>query len=374
MDRREFIISSLVGSSSLIFPTYFLRSAQKKLDILVLGGTNFVGPALVNEAMERGHNVTLFNRGKTDPNLFPNIELLVGNRFPNKGNGLTELNNKRTWDVVIDTWDEEPGCVNLTARLLKDRVQQYVYISSIAVYRQYSIIGITEEGPLPNAIDYSDSFQTDLSYPIRKRSSEQVIQKYFKNKSTILRCTTILGLDSGKKDPNNQEAAAYWGLRLLSNQPILIPNDDSALFQYIDVKDVATFCFNAIEKELSGPFNLVGPRKPLTLIGFLEVWKEVIESNSEFIKVDPSVLHNKYNIQPFQHLPFWIPLNVPQPGFYQISNKRALNNSLSFKPLQETLADIMPSLLGHNLNSISYGLDRTKEQMIIKEWQKSAKY
>ena len=369
MDRKQFLKTGMMGCLALPSLTR-LRSTSDKLSILFLGGTNFVGPTIIGEALKRGHDVTLFNRGKTDPGLFPNLKHLRGNRYPDSGSGLAALKNNQNWDAVIDTWSREPGCVHETSRLLENRVNRYVYISSIATYRNYKEVGMTEEGPLLDAGEHVSSFNSDLSYPVRKRASEQAVAQIYGARGIIHRCTSIQGFDGGKKDPGNQSSAAYWGFRFLSGEKVLVPDDPTAVLQYIDVKDMARFVVRSIEKEMTGAFNLVGPRNPLPFREYISTWKKATGSASEIVRVDRSFL-NKHNIRPFVDIPLWIPLDEPEPGFYQISNNRAVSHGLTYRPLEDTLKDILSSLHGRTLDVISRGLDRERELKMINLWSET---
>jgi len=369
MDRKQFLKTGMLGC--LAIPSLsWLGSSSEKLNILFLGGTNFVGPAIIEEALKRGHHVTLFNRGKTDPGLFPTLKQLRGNRYPDRGSGLEALHTNQTWDAVIDTWSGEPGCVYETARLLENRADRYVYISSIATYRNYKKAGMTEEGPLLDAGEHISSFNPDLSYPVRKRASEQAVAQVYGSKGIIHRCTSIQGFDGGEKDPGNQSSAAYWGFRFLSGEKVLVPDDPEAVLQYIDVKDMARFVVRSIEKNMTGAFNLVGPRNPLPFREYISTWKEITGSSSEIVRVSRSFL-NRHNVRPFADIPLWIPLDEPEPGFYQISNDRAVSHGLTYRPLEDTLKDIMPGLQGRTLDAISRGLDRERELKLLKLWSKT---
>jgi 2'-hydroxyisoflavone reductase len=240
-----------------------------RLRLLVLGGTNCVGPHLVRTAIERGHEVTLFNRGITSPRMFPELETLLGDRYPDRGRGPAAPATPRTWDAVVDTWQEAPGCVDLTARMLARRAARYLSVSSIATYLNSHKRRMTEEGPLFDAAEHVGSFEADLGYVTRKRASEQAVERHFGERRILLRCTRVHGLNLDP-DPHNQ--GSYWPSRFLSGQPILAPDDPLARFQLIDVRDLARFAVNALENGFGGAFNVAGPEEPLLLRDYPLAW------------------------------------------------------------------------------------------------------
>lgn len=368
MNRKKFLQLGLAGTVLLATPTSMFgrHRTGKKLNILMLGGTNFVGPHLVKTAFERGHNVTLFNRGISNLHLFSGVEKLRGNRYPDRDNGLSALDNSRRWDAVIDTWQAEPGCVGATARMLRERTGQYLYISSIATYRNYKKIGMEEDGPLLEAGEYVDSFKSDLSYSIRKRASEQVVEQHFNDRGTILRCTSIQGLNYSA---DASDHTSYWSYRFLKGLPILLPDDKTAKFQLIDVKDMAKFAIRAIENRYEGAYNMVGPTKPLPFKEYPKTWAEVTDHQSELIWADPQWLQEN-GVRPFSDIRNWIPVdNNPEPGFYQISNKKALGDGLTYRPLEHTLRDGIASKGSpDNLDTPANGISLKREQELIEAW------
>lgn len=366
MRRRAFLITLPIAAAGLAGMAALPGCAPRpRLRILMLGGTNFVGPHLVNTALAGGHQVTLFNRGVTNPELFADLELLRGNRYPDRDQGLSALETDRTWDAVIDTWAEEPGCVAATAELLADRVERYLYISSIAVYRRFREIGITEDGPLPDAAEHLASFES-LSYPVRKRAAEQAVERSFGDQGTVLRCTSIQGYDHGAR-PENQ--LGYWAPRFLSGEPMLVPDDSTAVVQLIDVKDMARFAIAAIEQRLGGGFNLVGPTEPLPLLDYLAAWSAETGNASSMVRVDPAFLVAR-GVRPFDDLPYWIPADDPEPGFYRISNRKALAHGLSYRPLEETVRDGIASLpAGVGFEHASGGMPRERELELLDAWR-----
>lgn len=367
MKRRKFLTTTLwsmalasgVGSPPLVSQT------SRPLRILMLGGTDFVGPWLVETALQRGHEVTLFNRGITNPDLFPNLEKLRGNRYPDRDAGLSALGSSRTWDVVFDTWQQAPGCVEATVRLLRERVGQYVYVSSIASYRDYRESGLTEQGPMLAAAEHIQSFSEDLAYPLRKRAAEQAVENSFECNGIVLRCTSIQGphvrrpLD-GELDPG------YWGYRFLTGRSILAPDDPTAVFQLIDVRDLALFTIRAAELKFDGAFNMVGPERPLPLKSYLEAYHAATGNRSELVWVDREFLKAQ-EVRPWDDIRNWIPGDVPEPGFYRISNERALGHGLSYRPVLETIRDGVPGEIdGLTLVPPETGMSLEREEELIK--------
>lgn len=333
----------------------------RPLRILVLGGTNYVGPHLVSTALERGHEVTLFNRGITNPHLFPALEKLRGDRYPDRDNGPAALDTARTWDAVIDTWQEAPGCVDLTARMLAGRAERYVYISSVATFRNYRERGMTEAGPLFDATDRIESFDTDLGYMSRKRGGEQAVERHFGERGVVLRCTSIQGLDP-TVDPLNQ--GSYWPFRFLAGEPLLAPDDPTARFQLIDVKDVARFALCAIENGFGGAFNVVGPETPLLLRDYLLAWSDATGRRSPVVWADPEWLLGQ-GVRPFDDIRNWIPESDPEPGFYWISHARARAHGLTYRPLEATIRDMIASAGDPETMHSAGGMSRERELELI---------
>lgn len=369
MDRRRFIVTVPLVAAALTGTFTIPGCAPRRpLRVLMLGGTNFVGPHLVQTALDRGHEVTLFNRGETNPHMFPELEKLRGNRYPDQGEGLAALDTSRTWDTVIDTWQAEPGCVDLTARMLAERTERYVYISSIATYRSFRELGITEAGPMIDATEHIASFDAELGYRTRKRAGEQAVEQIFGDRGTVLRCTSIAGFNHG--GDASQQAAPYWASRLTAGEPLLAPDDPTAVFQLIDVKDMASFAIRAIENKFGGAYNMVGPEQPLPLPDYLRAWSEATGNRSPIVWMEPQFLLDQ-GVRPFDDIPNWIPANDPEPGFYRISNARSLAHGLTYRPLADTIRDGIASL-GDLAGVETPGLTRARELELIEAWHRAS--
>jgi 2'-hydroxyisoflavone reductase len=335
----------------------------------MLGGRNFVGPHLVQTALDRGHDVTLFNRGISNPHLFPQLRWLQGDRYPDRGDGLRELEAPGSWDAVLDTWQEAPGCVDQTARMLAQRVERYLYISSIATYHTFRSAGITEESPSLDAASHVGSFITDLGYRLRKRAAELAVDDHFGERGTVLRCTNIGGRNySGDASSH----AGYWAVRFLSGEPMIVPDDRAAVVQLIDVRDMARFAIDALERNADGPYNVVGPGEPLPFREWMLAWSDVTGRRSAVVWIPPAFLV-EHGVRPFDDIPNWIPASDPEPGFYRISNARARAHGLTFRPLRDTIRDSIagldPSALIHG-TGMSPGMSRERERELIAAWRR----
>ena len=367
MRRRDFCISlplALAASTGGLLPACARR---RPLRVLILGGTGFVGPHLTRAAIVAGHDVSLFNRGVTNPEAFPELELLIGNRYPDRDAGLSALEGVRTWDAVIDTWQEAPGCIDATTRMLADRVGRYVYVSSIATYRSFRAAGMTEDSSLRDAAEHIATFDSGLGYPTRKRAGEQAAEQVFGERATVLRCTSIQGRHERGRNANNE--AGYWPYRFLTGAVMLAPDDPTAAFQLIDVKDMADFAVRCIERGYGGAYNLVGPEESLLLREYLEAWREAAGNRSRIVWVDPEWLLRQ-EVRPFDDIPNWIPASDPEPGFYRLSNEKSIAHGLTYRPLGDTLVDAVAGVRNvADLVPSGPGLSRERELELIASWQ-----
>lgn len=372
MRRRDFLVALPAVTAGGVGALSGLANAapHRRLRILMLGGTNYVGPHLVRTALDRGHEVTLFNRGITNPHLFPELEKLRGNRYPDRDHGLRALETSRTWDAVLDTWQEAAGCVDLTARMLAERAERYVYISSIATFRHYRESGMTEEGPLLDATEHVRSFDhPGPGYALRKRAGEQAVGRAFGERGIVLRCTSIQGLSGFGRGPATGTEPGYWPYRFLIGEPMLAPDDPTAAFQLIDVKDLARFAIRAVERGFVGAYNMVGPAEPLTLPEYLRAWSEATDHRSPLVWADPDWLREQ-GVRPWEDIRNWIPGDDPEPGFYRISARKAVAHGLSYRPLARTIHDMIASTADPaRFEPPATGLSRERERELIERWR-----
>jgi 2'-hydroxyisoflavone reductase len=323
--------------------------------ILVLGGTRFMGRHFVETAVARGHEVTLFNRGKTNPDLFQGIERLVGDRDFD----LKPLQG-RSWDVALDTCGYVPRIVRKSAELLTDSVEHYTFISSINAYAKYTEPGMDESAELARIDDESIEEITGKTYGPLKVLCEKAVQEVFPNRSAVLRC----GLIVGPHDPTDR--FTYWPVRISLGSQVLCPSPRDRQVQFIDARDLAEFILRTMESRANGSFNVTGPERTLTMEGFLDECNlatggeaELVWASEEFVTKNDMVL------------PVWVP--EAWVGMLSVSIDRALGAGLRFRPLRETIRD---TLEWHATRFEDYelktGLKPDRERELLKAWRRTS--
>jgi len=359
MKRREFIktsaaVSVVLGMNSMLS----CSSPKDKLKILVLGGTYFVGPAIVNAALQHNHAVTLFNRGITNPTLFPNLELIKGDR--EQGVEAYAPLQKEQWDIIIDVWPEKSKLVDEATSALRNHTKHYVYISSIAVYNNYEQVGLNEEYELVDL----ELEKSEWNYPEEKLAAELFVRDRFRDNHTILRAGPI----KGWRDPAVD--ILYWCVKLNRDESMIAPGSGLDHLQFIDVNDVGRFAIMVSENKIPGVYNCTGPKKePLLWRDFLESAKKQFNSQTELIWASEEFLTTN-KVSAFTELPLWTPLS--EDGFMQISNHKLIQTGFEFTPMEETLADCM-RWFNNNMDAnikfgtgmVDIGLERSRELALI---------
>ena len=340
--------------------------AAKPLKILVLGGTGFVGPAVVESALARGHQLTLFNRGKTNPQLFPGVEKLQGDRDPDKAPGLTALKG-RTWDAVVDTWTQNPKYVKSATELLAGAVGQYLFVSTISVYTDFKA-GMGEDSPLHQLKDPNDASPSPEGYGGRKVLCEQLAEAALPKRVTVARP----GLIVGYRDPTDR--FPYWPARCQRGGEALAPGTGQDPVQWIDVKDLGDWIIGAVENKTMGIFNLVGPGHRVPFVEYLHASTAASSQPTEFVWVTEEFL-TEQKVGFFGDLPMWVPAS--QSGMFQVSNRRALDTGLKFRPLADTVRDALAWFAQARPPDYDftkgYGLTREREKTLLAAWKGRAK-
>ena len=310
--------------------------ARKPLSILILGGTGFTGPEQVEYALARGHRVTLINRNKTRPDFFKGrVEQLIGDL-----NGDMSALQGRKFDVVIDNPTTLPAWVRNVAQYMKGNVGQYIFISTISVYRDNSKEWADETDgltPLPAGLDPYGVPPADARkyYGALKTFSESEVAKHYPGIHTIIRPGLIVGpLDA-------TDRFTYWPYRIDKGGEVLAPGDGNDPVQFIDSRDLAEWTIRMAESREFGIYNATGPEKPMTMSEMLNGIKTAIGSNARFTWV-PADFLNQHAVHGWRHMTVWVAPERDNVGWSRRSNKRALAKGLTFRPLaitaRETLA------------------------------------
>jgi 2'-hydroxyisoflavone reductase len=363
LTRRELLKLGVYTAASSYFPrTTFSAGSLSPKKILVLGGTGFLGPPLVERAIDRGHTVTLFNRGKTGTDLFPSVEKIHGDREKGDLSGLT---TDRRWDAVVDVWANDPAIVAPIANLLAKRTSYYHFVSSISVYADYSKVGIDETGP---------TRQERPGYGGNKAKSEKALTDLLGDRVGICRPCAIMG-------PHDTSLSYhYWLFHLLKDQEIVAPGTgDDCFAQYIDVRDVANWIIDCVEQSRGGIYNTVS--EPLPFRAFLAESSSAIGGKAKLVWIDSDFLRNDQHVKTFDNLPYW---NPDRPGFTRISSTKARAAGFGTRPLRETAKDawasyqrIVPADLDYPQKQYGFewGISPERERAILAAWkQKTASH
>ena len=331
LSRRTFLQCSAAGAA-LAATGLSAAPAKAGKRILILGGTGFLGPATIEIAQARGHHVTMFNRGKTRPELFPGVEKLLGDRDPKKGEGLKAL-EKGTWDAVIDNSAYYPRMVTASASLLAPRVRQYLIISSISAYKEPNPEFGTEEAPLSTMADptLEDMGKSYENYGALKALCEQAAQKAMPGRSTVIRPGYIVGPD----DPSGR--FTYWPARFDRGGEVAVPGAPSDPLEIIDVRDLAAWLVLMVEQGTLGVFNACGPEKRLAWGSVVEACLKAGSPTSKPVWIPTDFLLTQKDLE----FPIWAPFVGETKGFHTWRNDRAVKAGLRFRPAADTVRDTL---------------------------------
>ena len=340
--------------------------------VLILGGTKFLGRAMVDAALERGHELTLFNRGETNPELYPEVEKLRGNR-----DGDLSALEGRDWDFVIDPSGYLPRVVRQSAELLADRVGHYVFVSSCSVYADFSEPAREDETPLIRLDDTSDESLEGDRYGGFKALCEQVVAEVFPGRSARVRA----GLIVGPNDPTGR--FTYWPSRVARGGEVLAPGRRGRQVQFVDVRDLGAWLLDVGERGVSGAFNATGPEPPVTMGELLETCRAVSSSNARITWVDERFLR-QHEVGEWMELPLWI-AETGDPAwrrFQEVDVSRAVEAGLRFRTIADTVRDTLEwalrtrnpgAPLASGLELGDAGLDPAREAELLAEWQAQAR-
>jgi 2'-hydroxyisoflavone reductase len=327
----------------------------------MLGGTGFLGPETVEAALRRGYKVTLFNRGKTRPGLFPDLEKLHGDR---EKDDLKALEGRK-WDAVVDTSANVPRWVKKSAQVLGPNIGHYIYISSVSVYSDLSKPGSEEKAAVSNIDDPATEKIDARTYGALKALSEQAAEAAMPGKVAVVRP----GLIVGPEDPSDR--FTYWPVRVARGGEVLAPGSAEDPVQLIDVRDLGEFLVRLIDNRTMGVFNALGPEPTLTMGRMLEACRTASGSNATFTWATADFLE-KQGVHAWSDMPAWVPSTGETAGFARVSNARALRAGLTFRPITDTARatlDWFKSLPDDRRGKLRAGLSQERETKVLAAWK-----
>ncbi len=337
MHRRTLLKTAGISPLALI-PT--VTRAHRPKRILFLGGRGFLGPVIIDRLLRAGHEVTLFNRGVTNPHLFPQLRWIAGDREERDDGGLSGLVKvlqSETFDWVIDTWQKHPAAVLESASLLKDRTHAYHYVSSLSVYKSWGPVGIAEDVETnevpPDAFDWS----VDHRYGLRKSLAELAVKTHFPRQHCLFRSHGMRGF--AIYEPIDEP---YWPVRIRRAGDVLVPGDGAHLCQVTDMVSLAEFMNRCGEERTSGVYNVA--YEAFQFSNYLETLRALVGTEPAYHWIDQATLEAN-DIQPYRDIPLWRPR--PE-GAYRFSVAAAEHAGLRNRPIAQMVSDQLAGYLMRN--------------------------
>ena len=336
--------------------------ARKPLKILFLGGTGFLGPHTVRAAQARGHQVTLFNRGKTNPGLFADLETIQGDRHTDDINQLRD----RRWDAVIDTSSYFPRAVSSALSVLADNIDQYLLVSTISVYRDFARPGMDESAPLATLTDPDTEEVTGESYGPLKALCEQAARESLPDRSTIIRPGLIVG--PGDKT----DRFTWWPVRIKKGGEVLAPGSGDDFIQFIDVRDLGEWMVHCAENRIPGTFNAQSRAGDRTMADLLTGCQAALNPDARLTWVPGSFLARR-NVAPWTEMPVWLPPDGDYAGVGQLSSEKAYAHGLGERKMADTIEDTwhwFAGLPADRRDKLRAGIAPDKEQQVLAAWHR----
>jgi len=332
----------------------------RKLRILILGGTSFIGPHQVRYALDRGHEITLFNRGRTNTHLFPDVEKLIGDR-----NGDYESLKGHSWDVCIDNSSSTPEWVTMSCEALKDSVGLYFYVSSRSAYADVSQVPMSASEP-------TYTYETagvergaeNLPYGLRKAICEREAHRIFGDGATIFRPALIIG------PGDNTDRFTYWPVRIHRGGEVLSPGDPSDPCQIIDARDLSEWMIRMAENGRTGVFNGLGPATPRPFEQLLYGIRAVTTAETSFTWV-PADFLAEHGVRPYSHMPVWMPPAGGREGFARFDITPEVESGLTFRPLAVTARETLEyhfSRDAERQENLRAGMPAEREAEVLAAW------
>ena len=369
LDRRQFVLGSLATAAAAAACAPHASTAPRAgagpqpatapprpRSILILGGTGFLGPHVVAAARARGHALTLFNRGKTHPGMFPELEQLRGDR-----DGHLEALAGRRWDAVVDTSGYVPRIVKMSADLLSPNIGQYVFISTISVYKNDDRVGADETAPVETIADPRNE-DVKANYGALKALCEQAAAAALPGRTTVIRP----GLIVGPGDPTGR--FTHWPWRMAQGGEVLAPGDGTTPVQWIDGRDLGAWIVHVIEQGTTGTFNALGPSPGEPMKQVLDACNAAAGGRAALTWVDAKFLADQ-GVHGWSDLPMWLDNHGDNAGFGTMANARAVAAGLTQRPILDTAKDTLAWLAtlpeDQRAKVQSSGISRDREAAVL---------
>ena len=380
--RRQILQASLAGSAALITGCVRngsepdeARSVSRRdqpLRILILGGTGFIGPHMVHEALRRGHEISLFNRGRTNRALFPDLELLVGDR----NNQLDALRGRK-WDAVVDNSGYVPRHVADSAQLLSSAVSHYIYVSSVSAYAAMSgnltaadyhdvdMPNTEYDSPLVSMPDETVEEVTSETYgPLKVLCERAATEAMGEDRITILRPTWVAG------PGDNSDRFTYWPVRVSRGGEMLVPGAPADRIQIVDVRDMANFVVDSLEQKITGIYNMVNPPGTYSIGQLMDDCQTVTAADVDMTWVDVPFIE-KHGLHTGGELPIWAPVSGDTRSDAIVNGDRSFAKGMKTRPERETIRGILqwwPTLPEDRRNNMRAGMSAEREAEMLAAW------
>lgn len=345
-----------------------IERAPRSLRMLILGGTGFTGPHQVRYALARGHKLTLFNRGRRPQEWPAEVEELTGDR--NTGE-LAALAG-REWDVCIDNPTTLPFWVRDAGQVLKGKVGQYIFISTLSVHASDAEVGADETDPVAEykgsdpMKETVETLRADMRlYGPLKALSEKEAERWFPGITTVIRPTLIVG------PGDESDRFTYWPARLDRGGDVLAPGDGSDMVQYVDARDLAEWTIRMAESRTLGVFTAAGPGFEMTMAEMLCGVRAATTVGARIHWV-PAAFLQEQKVRGWSDMPVWVPPSPETAGFSRRSNKKAMAAGLTFRPLAQTALDTLAwfkSLPGERQSALRAGIKPDREREVLSAWK-----
>jgi 2'-hydroxyisoflavone reductase len=365
LTRRAFLGTTMAMAAATAIDPAAVLSARAPKKVLVLGGTGFIGPHQVRSLLARGHAVTLFNRGRSGAGMFgKDVEELVGDRASN-----LEALKGRKWDAVIDESASNGATamdwVKATTTLLKDAVDQYLFVSTRSVYADVSLVPMSAAAPVLTLENSPLKPGQPMSYGLGKAYAEKEAHKAMPGRVTVVRPGLIIG------PGDDTDRFTYWPVRIARGGEILAPGDGTDPIQIIDVRDLTNFETTLIENKTVGVFNAVGPMPGRTFRDFLEASQKKIGGSGTFTWVATDfLLANK--IRPYSDLPVWQIGSGRTAGFNRFNLAPELKAGLKYRPLEDSAMDTLEWFRKQSQDrslKVKAGISPEREAEVLALWK-----